>query len=491
MNSVKDIILSKDVSIKQSLEILNTTKLLILFVVNNKGVLVRTITDGDIRRFILDQGLLDDSVDKLPSKSPIVVTNKVLDSEVALLMYRNGINHIPVVDKHGRPIGLHTKKSIDNKILLSVPHMTGEEQEFIFQAFETNWISPVGPNIDAFENELSQIIGGSQVVALNTGTSAIHLALRLLDVTFDDFVFCQSLTFVASANPILYQHATPVFIDSEPETWNMSPKALGDALKYFKKNKKLPKAIIVVHLYGQSADMEEIIKISDSYGVPVIEDAAESLGSLYRGKHTGTFGKFGIFSFNGNKIITTSGGGALVSNDESMIERAKFLSTQAKDPKPYYQHTEVGYNYRMSNVLAGIGRGQLKVLDDRIDKRRKVFKAYQKKLTGISAIDWMQEEKSNFSNRWLSVFTINPDKSNITVKKLIDSLLELNIEARNVWMPMHMQPLFKDCLFFKHEGKDVGGYFFKTGVCLPSSSNLSDVQQNIVIREIIKIFDIE
>jgi len=373
MRSIDKIIIQYEMTIKNALSALNESDLLILFIVNSDGVLERTITDGDLRRFVLDKGSLDGSVDELPEKSPIVVTSDASNNEVSTLMYHHGINHIPVVDATGHPIGIHTRDSVDTRILLSIPHMSGEEHEYVEQAFATNWVAPLGPNVDAFEQELSEYIGGSYVAALNTGTAAIHLALRLLDVSIGDFVLCQSFTFIASANPIVYQGAEPVFIDSESQTWNMCPKALKKALQHFKRLGKLPKAIIVVHLYGQSADMDKIMQVSDEYGVPVVEDAAESMGASYKGKHTGIIGKFGIFSFNGNKIITTSSGGALVSDDEEIIKKARFLSTQAKDLAPHYEHTEIGYNYRMSNILAGVGRGQLKVLDDRVRARRKIF----------------------------------------------------------------------------------------------------------------------
>ena len=490
MRSIDKIIIQYEMTIQSALSALNESDLLILFIVNSDGVLERTITDGDLRRFVLDKGSLDGSVDELPEKSPIVVTSDVSNNEVSTLMYRHGINHIPVVDATGHPIGIYTREDVDTRILLSVPHMSGEEQEYIGQAFDTNWVAPLGPNVDAFEQELSEYIGGSYVAAVNTGTAAIHLDLRLLDVSIGDFVFCQSFTFISSANPIVYQGAEPVFIDSESKTWNMCPKALKKALQHFQKLDKLPKAIIVVHLYGQSADMDKIMQVSDEYGVPVVEDAAESIGASYKGKHTGTIGKFGIFSFNGNKIITTSSGGALVSDDEEIIKKARFLSTQAKDPSPHYEHTEIGYNYRMSNILAGVGRGQLKVLDDRVSARRKIFQYYKTKLNQIDAIEWMPEPSKDYSNRWLSVFIINPSKTNITNNKLIEFLSELNIEARHVWKPMHQQPVFNGLQYFMAAKESYCDYLFDNGVCLPSSSNMTVEQQNVVIDSINQVFQV-
>jgi dTDP-4-amino-4,6-dideoxygalactose transaminase len=491
MRSIDKIIIPYEMTIQNALSVLNESDLLILFIVNSDGALERTITDGDLRRFVLDKGSLGGSVDELPEKPPIVVTSDALNNEVSTLMYRHGINHVPVVDATGRPIGIHTRESADTGILLSVPHMTGEEREYVEQAFDTNWVAPLGPNVDAFEQELSEYIGGSYVAAVNTGTAAIHLALRLLEVSTGDFIFCQSFTFIASANPIVYQGAEPVFIDSESKTWNMCPIALKKALQHFKKLGKLPKAIIVVHIYGQSADMDKIMKISDEYGVPVVEDAAESMGASYKGKHTGIIGKFGIFSFNGNKIITTSGGGALVSDDKEMIKKARFLSTQAKDPEPHYEHTEIGYNYRMSNILAGVGRGQLKVLDDRVLARRKIFQYYKTKLSEIDAIEWMPEPSKCYSNRWLSAFIINPDKTNITNNKLIEFLSELNIEARHVWKPMHQQPVFSGLQYFMEGRESYCDYLFDNGICLPSSSSMTNEQQDFVVSAIINFFQNE
>ena len=488
MERVDGIIINKDKSIKDALKMLNSSELLILLVLDNEGRLERTITDGDIRRLLLDEGSLDRCISDIPHKEPIVVLEGIHIKDVLALMYSHAVNQIPVVNEFGHPLGLHVRKNIDTRILLSTPHLTGEEQKYVKQAFDTNWVAPLGPNVDAFEREISDYIGGSNVAAVNAGTSAIHLALRLLDVSRDDIVFCQSFTFVASANPILYQGATPVFIDSEPNTWNMSPEALRKALCHFAKQNKLPKAIIVVHLYGQSADMAALMKVSNEYDIPIVEDAAESLGAYYQGQHTGTIGKFGIFSFNGNKIITTSGGGALVSDDEGLIKKARFLSTQAKDAAPHYEHTEVGYNYRMSNILAGVGRGQLKVLDDRVNSRRNVLKLYKAGLKEIEAIEWMPEPEGDYSNCWLSVLIINPMKTDITVKKLITYLSESNIEARHVWKPMHIQPLFDGCKYFSINEKSYCDYLFETGVCLPSSSNITIEQQNVVIQKITQIF---
>lgn len=368
------------------------------------------------------------------------------------------------------------------RIYLSPPHLGGLEEKYVWEAFKTNWVAPLGPQIDLFEKELAEYLQCKGAVALSSGTAALHLALRLAGVEQGDEVFCSSLTFVASANPVLYLGAVPVFIDSEPESWNMSPAALKRAFLHGEQIGKLPKAVIVVNLYGQSADMEPILNICSGYDVPVIEDAAESLGATYKEKASGTFGKFGIYSFNGNKIITTSGGGMLVSDDLEALEKARFWASQARDPAKHYQHSEVGYNYRMSNVLAGIGRGQLKVLNDRIQARRAVFRCYYESLSTINGIHFMPEIKNGFSTRWLTTLTFEPDICGVQAVQIVDALEESNIEARCVWKPMHRQPLFYGNRYYFHAPNDsVSDRLFQTGLCLPSGSNLTEKEQNTII----------
>jgi pyridoxal phosphate-dependent aminotransferase EpsN len=368
------------------------------------------------------------------------------------------------------------------RIYLSAPHMSGREQEYIAQAFETNWIAPLGPNVDGFEKEFAAYVGINEAAAVSSGTAAIHLALRLLDIHRGDVVFCSSLTFVASANPILYQGADPVFIDSEPETWNMSPDALERALEDANRKRKLPKAVIVVNLYGQSAKMDEILSLCDRYDVPVIEDAAESLGSMYKGQASGTFGKFGIYSFNGNKIITTSGGGMLVSNDAEAMKKARFLATQARDSAAHYQHSELGYNYRMSNVLAGIGRAQLKVLDERVNTRRAIFERYKQSLSYMPGIQFMPELANTRSNHWLTTITLDAKQVGVSNELLLDGLAKENIEARPVWKPLHLQPLFQKAVYYKHaENENVSERLFESSICLPSGSNMTEEDQMRVI----------
>ncbi|KOY84210.1 aminotransferase class I/II-fold pyridoxal phosphate-dependent enzyme [Lysinibacillus macroides] len=360
--------------------------------------------------------------------------------------------------------------------------MGGIEQKYIQEAFDTNWIAPLGANVDGFEQELASYVNIKAASATSSGTGAIHLALDLLGVQAGDTVFCSTLTFIASANPILYLGATPVFIDSEEITWNMSPQALEQALKEAKENNTLPKAVIIVNLYGQSARIDELMALCNEYNVPVIEDAAESLGSLYKGKHSGTFGKLGIYSFNGNKIITTSGGGMLVSDDEQLISYSRFLATQARDAAKHYQHSVIGYNYRMSNIVAGIGRGQLEVLDERVAQKRAIFERYESAFANVDGILMMPELEETFSNRWLSTMTLDPEKIKVTPYELIDLLAEANIEARPVWKPLHIQPLFEGCEFYPHSDKKiVSEELFAKGICLPSDTKMTIEEQQYVI----------
>jgi len=481
MNRVHRITVTKQHSLKDALEILDRSGLSVLLYVDANGSLLRTVTDGDIRRLILSGRSLDETLEPLPIAQSVVGEEGASVESILLLMDKYSVNQIPVVDKKKKPVGLHLRHELTPRIQLSIPHMGDYERQYVEEAFETNWIAPLGPNVDAFEKELADYVGAKHAAALNSGTAAIHLALKLLDVGPGDLVLCSSFTFVASANPILYQGATPIFIDSEPETWNMSTNALAEALERLCREGRRPKAIMAVHLYGQSADMKNIMALSAAYDIPVVEDAAESMGALYQGQHTGTFGTLGVFSFNGNKIITTSGGGMLVSDDEALIERARFLSTQARDPQPHYEHSEVGYNYRMSNILAGIGRGQLKVLDERVESRRKVFDRYFNQLSEYDCFDWMPQPKGDYSNRWLTAVSLNPEKTKVTPKALIKVLAEANIEARHLWKPMHQQPLFKGCDYFPHGQQSYSDYLFNTGLCLPSASNMTREQQQSVI----------
>jgi dTDP-4-amino-4,6-dideoxygalactose transaminase len=359
-----------------------------------------------------------------------------------------------------------------NKIWLSTPHLSGHEQKYVQQAFESNWIAPLGPNVDGFENDLCQYVGAPHAAALASGTAAIHLALVMLGVGLGDAVICQSCTFAASANPIVYQGATPVFVDSETDTWNICPDALETAIKSERAKGKNIKAVIVVHLYGMPAKMREITDICTRYDIPLIEDAAEALGSSYEGQRLGSFGTMGVLSFNGNKIITTSGGGALLAHDEHWITQAKKLATQAREDAPHYQHEMIGYNYRLSNVCAGIGRGQMKVIDERVAQRRANFAYYQKAFDDIEGIDLQPEMSGSFSNRWLTAIIVNPALCNGKTREDIRLLLATqNIEARPLWKPMHLQPVFADAPYY---GANVSGKLFEDGLCLPSGSDLRE-----------------
>lgn len=351
------------------------------------------------------------------------------------------------------------------KIYLSSPTMNGREIKYINEAFDTNWIAPLGPNVDEFEKEVATMVGVSHAVALTSGTAAIHLALKSVGVQKDDIVFCSSLTFSASCNPILYQDATPVFIDSETDTWNMDPNALRMAfLKYPK-----VKAVILVHLYGTPAKLKELLAICKEFNVPLIEDAAESLGATYHGKYTGTFGCFGIYSFNGNKIITTSGGGMLVSEDGKAIDKARFWSTQSREKEIYYEHREIGYNYRMSNVIAGIGRGQLFSLQDFINRKKRIYGIYKEAFQDIEDIELNPIPDNCQANYWLTCMTLSKE-SKIKPFDIIKALDKDNIESRPIWKPMNLQPVFKNCDFIKadEDKEDVASDIFQRGLCLPS-----------------------
>lgn len=366
---------------------------------------------------------------------------------------------------------------MNEKIWLSSPHMGGNEEVYVKQAFDTNWIAPLGPHVDGFEKDLAAFTGSKHVAALSSGTSAIHLALIMLDVKAGDEVICQSFTFSASANPIVYQGATPVFIDSEKETWNMCPQHLRTAITDRIQKGKKPKAIIPVHLYGMPGNMQEIMAIAHEFEIPVIEDAAEALGSTIDGKACGTFGDMGILSFNGNKIITTSGGGALISDMDNYISKARFLATQARDAAPHYQHSHIGYNYRMSNVCAAIGRGQLEVLPIRVQQRRANYFFYTEALKDLQGIEFLAEPAGSFSNRWLTTITIDHRLSGGITREAVRLALEKeNIESRPLWKPMHLQPVFEQAPYY---GDGISEKLFEQGLCLPSGSNLgkSDLER--------------
>ena len=357
--------------------------------------------------------------------------------------------------------------------------MGGQELDFVHEAFASNYIAPVGPQLDAFEQEFAELVGAKYAAAVSSGTAALHLLLRYAGVVSGDIVFCSTFTFVGSVSPIMYQGATPVFIDSDASSWNMDPALLASELEQRAAQNCLPKAVVLVHLYGQSADIDPIKAACDKHSVILIEDAAEALGALYKGKTPGTFGQAGFYSFNGNKIITTSGGGMIVSDDEALISKVKFWATQARDDAVHYQHSEMGYNYRMSNVLAAIGRGQLRVLDDRVQRKREIFAYYSEHLSDLPGVAFMPEPEFAYSTRWLTCLTIDPELAGIDCDAVIQELEKNNIESRPTWKPMHMQPLYAGCASV---GGQVAEAIFRNGLCLPSGTSMSDKDMEEVVR---------
>lgn len=485
MEITETLIIRPQDTVLQALQQLDQNAQGILLLLDADRRLIQTVTDGDIRRLILAGHSTNNTLEKLPSATPLTVQRPYRADKVLALMNKFVINQIPVLDELGRPVELLHRQEVDNQIqiLLSTPHLSTFEKEFVDEAFRTNWIAPVGPNVDAFEQEIANYVGAKGAAAVSSGTAAIHLSLILASVQPGDVVFCSTLTFVASANPILYLGAKPVFIDSEPESWNMSPTALRAALAAAARKNALPRAVIVVNLYGQSADYDPICAACAEYGVTVIEDAAESLGATYKGKASGTIGRMGVFSFNGNKIITTSGGGMLVADDPELLQRARFLATQARDPAPYYQHSVVGFNYRMSNVLAGIGRGQLRVIEERVASRQAVFRRYVEKLRDVPGLSWMPDAPFGRNTHWLSTGLIDPAVCRLDASELIKQLAVQKIEARRIWKPLHLQPLFAGCDYYKHGADEsVSDRLFETGICLPSGSNMSPEQQDRAIE---------
>lgn len=360
--------------------------------------------------------------------------------------------------------------------------MSGEEKKLLIDAFDSNWIAPLGPNVDAFEQEMAQYLGMTSGCALSSGSAALHLSLRILGVKEGDKVVCPSLTFAASANTILYQNATPIFIDVNQNTWVIDVELLEDSFKKYQ-----PKAFIAVDLYVQSCNYDEIIELCNRYNVSLIEDAAEALGSTYRDKKLGSFGSMGILSFNGNKIITTSGGGMLLSNNEDYVKKARFLATQARESNLHYEHKELGYNYRLSNLLAAVGRGQLKQIEFFVNKRRQIFSNYANALSTIDGFNFMDEAEGCRSNRWLTTLSIDSNKLGITRDEIIENLESENIESRPVWKPMHLQPLYNSCEYVRNDNRDVSAELFEKGLCLPSGSSLKEKDQNRIIDFILSL----
>lgn len=454
----------------------------ILLVLREDGTLRRTLTDGDLRRALLGHLGESEPLSALPEQAAIAVREDAGQAAVLALMDEHLIDHVPVLNAAGQPVDVVFRRELSQRVWLSSPHLGEEETAFVQEAFRTNWIAPLGPHVDGFESELARHVGVGHAAAVSSGTAAIHLALLLLGVKPGDTVFCSSLTFVGSCNPIQYCNARPVFIDSEPQTWNMSPAALERALEWARRENRLPRCVIIVNLYGQSADMDALLPLCERYGVAVLEDAAESLGARYKGRASGSIGRLGVYSFNGNKIITTSGGGMLVGDDDQLIARARKLSTQAREPAAHYEHIETGFNYRMSNVLAGIGRGQLRVLEQRVEQRRRVFEVYREALADFPQIQWMPEPDGYRSTRWLTCFTLAGPRAHERSRLIMRGLERHSIEARPVWKPMHLQPLYQGAAYFPHgDGNDVCASLFESGICLPSGSNLTDAQLRHVL----------
>jgi dTDP-4-amino-4,6-dideoxygalactose transaminase len=474
-------------TVRDALDTLERTAKGILLVLGDDGRLLRTLTDGDLRRAALARLPDTCAIASLPAQPPITITEQEPVTRAVALLDQHQVDHVPVVDAQGRPVDLVLRRELSQRVWLSSPHLGDAETAFVAEAFRTNWIAPLGPHVDGFEREVAAYAGVGHAAALSSGTAAIHLGLLLLGVQPGDTVFCSSLTFVGSCNPILYCGARPVFIDSEPGSWNMSPPALERAFAWAERENRLPRCVVLVNLYGQSADMDVLLPLCERYGVPVLEDAAESLGASYKGRPSGSFGRVGVFSFNGNKIITTSGGGMLVSDDEALVARARKLSTQAREPAPHYEHVEVGFNYRMSNVLAGIGRGQLRVLDQRVAQRRAVFETYRQALFDLPDVQWMPEPAGLRSTRWLTCLLLQGEDASRRRDHVLHGLERHSIEARPVWKPMHLQPLFAGAPYFAHaQGEDVAARLFEAGICLPSGSNMPPEQIARVIDHLLR-----
>ena len=483
MSHAASLSIDRSATIRDALAKLDETAKGILFLVDDDERFVRTVTDGDLRRLLLHGSTLDDTLHDLPDLASVTASETTPASELQERMLAAKVTAVPVLDDQRRVTRLATLADLQQPILLSIPHLGDHETHYVNQAFESNWVAPLGPNVTGFEEELAAKTGTGHAAALSSGTAALHLALIILGIKPGDEVYCPSLTFVASVNPVLYEHATPVLIDSEPGSWNMSPAVLAKALEEAAGRNALPRAVVVVNLYGHIAEYAAIRALCDQYDIPIIEDAAESLGATCAARHSGSFGDIGVFSFNGNKIITTSGGGMLVSANEDYVARARWLSTQAKDDAPYYEHSVVGYNYRMSNVLAGIGRGQLKVLDDRVARRREIYARYREALADTGEFEWIEELPGSTATHWLSAVLLRRGSA-IDPQSLIASLATQDIEARRIWNPLHRTPLYRGHRFIPHPDGSVADDLFERGVCLPSSSNMTDTQQQRVIDAI-------
>lgn len=486
--SISTEIIQPETSIRDAMRILDRSKVKLCVVTGATGRVVRTLTDGDVRRALLAGASFDTPVGNLPFTAPITFPAGTSAEVLLQAMKEHSIHAVVLIDREDLPVDIVARTSLENAILLSPPHMGSGEVDLIQQAFDDNWVAPAGPHLARFEDALKAVSGRQHALALSSGTAGLHLALRVLDVRPGDRIYVSDLTFVASLQPILYEGATPVLIDAEPVGWNMSPNALRRKLASDAETGDLPAAIIVVHLYGQSADMAAIMSVAGQYGIPVIEDAAESLGASYHNKASGGHGLLSVYSFNGNKIITTSGGGALVSDRGDLIDRARNLSQQGRDAAEHYQHSRIAYNYRMSNILAGIGIAQIGQLPDRVARRRAVFDRYRAGLSDLHGIRFQAELSGGRGTRWLTVIDIDPDRISRHPYQFMRRLRSQGVETRPAWKPMHMQPLCHGMTLVPHEPEElVSAGLFLRSLCLPSGSSLTQADQDRVIAAIRKV----
>jgi dTDP-4-amino-4,6-dideoxygalactose transaminase/CBS domain-containing protein len=488
MFDIDEIFVTKQQSIKDAFEKLNQTGSAGLLLINEEGKLLRTITDGDLRRLLLKEGNIEVALANMISKIPITLGPEATDQEIIEVLDKAELDFLVIVDQYNVPIRLVARRDVSSKIWLSEPHLSGKEIDYIKEALDSNWLAPMGPNNSGFERDVVDYLAKDlDAIAVNSGTAAIHLALIGIGVKMGDIVLCSSLTFAGSAFPIVYQNALPVFIDCDQSTWNMCPNSLELAIKKYILIGKKPKAIIVVDLFGMSADYEKIIDIANAYDIPIVEDAAESLGSTYQGNKCGSFGEFGIFSFNGNKIITTSGGGMLICRNQDKVKYLRKVASQSREPVVHYEHKEVGYNYLMSNVLAGVGRAQLQCLDDRIRVKRDIFRRYKELLSDIPGLQFQAEPVGSASNRWLTAIRLLNLVDFKKITEIVSELRAFEIDTRPIWKPMHLQPFFHQAELVSAQKKPICEDIFNSGLCLPSTTKLTASQQENVVERLDKL----
>ena len=490
LNKLDAYCLNNESTIIEALKALDTIEIKLAIVVDDDGSIVRTVSDGDIRRAIVSGFALDTKLIELNFGKPITAPFDANEHEIKSLLATNNIQTIVKVDEFRKPLSIVSSVGRLGLTYLSPPHLGVNEIHYLMDAIEDNWVAPAGPNLQRFERDLAQKVDRNYACAVSSGTAAIHLALRAIGVEEGHRVYVSDLTFAASLQPILYQRAEPVLIDCEQYTWNMSPGALRAALELDKSKGSLPKAIILVHLYGQLADIEAISKIAAEYGIPIVEDAAESLGATYGGKASSHKSLITTFSFNGNKIITTSSGGAVLTDEKELDAKIRHLSTQGRDRAEHYQHSEMAYNYRMSNLLAGIGIGQLEVLEDRVKRRLEIFNRYKSAFSNVKGVSFQNDSKGNRGNRWLTVLKFDPNLIQIHPYNLLRQLKGHKIETRPCWKPMHLQPLCKSFEFFSHSKLSaVSTEIYFTSLCMPSGSAMNDIEVDLVIEKTLEILN--